>query len=411
MFEPVADSVSLPAAAASEVRRSLGMEPSSRLRIAFIAGSGDVVGTFDHWMKDCHDPRIPVIAYSTMFYAVVAALGAEALILAEQDRSPREPDPRFRFAYTEHPRGRRGLGYRLDEAAFTRSVLKKLAEWPPDLILVGTDASTALISRLPRQARVVLTAHNVYWPMGRRPEGLKASVRLWFLARALRRLHSAVCTSQECAEQIASLGSEPARMFVETPQVLDKFFSQTRLRSACARLVYLGRIEVSKGILDLIDAFESIATSTPELTLDIAGTGSADALVRARIAASANSDRIRFHGLLGAQQVHFLLGESDLLVCPTRTDFSEGLALVVVEAAVHGVPAVLSSIVPAKDLLPGACVTFPANDTASMTAQLRELTTNRAAYAGLCAALGPARAQFLDRSTSWGSMLYRAMIA
>ncbi|MDD7970900.1 glycosyltransferase family 4 protein [Roseinatronobacter alkalisoli] len=413
MPEPVTQSVSLPPDAAHAVRQSLGLGAQSALRIAFVAGPGDAVGTFDHWQKGAHDPRTPVIAYSSMFYSVADALAADVLMLVEQDRQPAAPDPRFRFIHTPRRRGRRGIGYRLDERAFTACVLRHLRDFRPDVIIVGTDAPNALIAGLPATRRVILTAHNTFWPMGRRPVSLKARLRLRAKSWALRRVDAVVNTSGECAAQVAALsGPSGTRSFTEIPQVLPDWYPETLTPAPTAeRLLYLGRIEANKGVFDLLGAFDAIAADRPTLTLDIAGTGTADAPLRAAIAASPHAARITFHGQLQARDVHDRLDAADLLICPTRTDFAEGLALVVVEAAVHGVPALLSSIVPAKALLPGACVTFPADDSAALTAALRGIVDTPAEYGALCAALATKRHQFRERSGSWGSMLYRALVA
>ncbi|OSZ75428.1 hypothetical protein [Hydrogenophaga sp. IBVHS1] len=237
--------LSLPDDAPMLVRKALGLPHGAPLRIAYVCGPGDAVGTFEHWMRGMHDPRTPVIAYSAMFYSLVESLDARALLLVEQDRQPNATDPRFSFVHTAHPRGRRGLDYRRDQAAFTRSVLQALSAWPADVIVVGTDAPASLVARLPRESRIVLTAHNVFWPMG----------------------------------------------------------------------------------------------------------------------------------------------------------------------AVHGVPSVVSSIVPARDLLDGACQVFPANDVEALTEILRSLAGDRAALRAHSEAALAHRPQFLDRSRSWGSQLYKAILA
>ena len=411
MPEPVGKSITLPPDAASKVRQALGMSAGAPLRIAFVAGPGDVVGTFDYWSQGTHDPRVPVIAYSTMFYSVVEALGAEALVLVEQDKQPALQSSRFRFIHTPRRRSRKSIGYRLDQITFTNKVLYHLNQYGPDVILVSTDAPDALVARLPRVRRVVLTAHNTYWPMGSRRTSLKAHLKLWGKRRGLRRIDVAVNTSAECAAQVAALGGPSGkRSFTEIPQILPEFYpadvSQPR---TLQRLLYVGRIEADKGVFDLVSAFDAMASDHPGLTLDIVGTGSADVPLQAAIAASNHAERIAFHGQLLARDVHERLEAADLLICPTRSSFNEGLALVVIEAAAHGVPTLLSSVVPAKDLLPGACAEFPVDDATALSATLQRLVDTPAEYDALCAELAVTRARFRDRSKSWGSMLYQAL--
>jgi len=413
MPELVSSSIVLPDDARTIVRRRLKIAPDAPIRIAFVAGPGDVVGTFDHWKRGEHDTRTPVIAYSSMFYSVVDALGAEALVLAEHDRQPEVQDPRFSFVHTPRRRGRRGIGYRLDERAFAKTVLAQIRRYKPDVVLFGTDAPVALVAGLPKSARKVLTAHNALWAMGRRPTSLRARLRLWSRARVLRRAHSAVSTSEECAVQVAEIGGPAgAQSFVEIPQILPEFFPAAPApASPPRRLLFLGRIEANKGVFDLLAAFAAVAADHPDLRLDLAGTGSADAALSAEVARLDVADRITMHGLLNARGVHDRLHEADLLICPTRSDFAEGLALVVLEAAVHGVPSLLSSVVPAKGLLPGACAEFPADDVPAFTAALRLLVEHPSHHAQLCANVLKRREICRDRSRSWGTMFYHALVA
>ena len=127
------------------------------------------------------------------------------------------------------------------------------------------------------------------------------------------------------------------------------------------------------------------------------------------VATSGCADRITIHGLLPAIDVHRLLEKTDLLVCPTRTASGEGLALVVVEAAVHGVPTLLSSIVPAKMLFPEGCLEFRADDMGALAETMRIVVENPEAYCRLWTAVSTQRSQFVNRAESWGSQLYRAL--
>lgn len=411
MTEHVLNSVVIPSDARGLVRQGLGIAADAKLRIAYVAGPGDACGTFDYWARGLHDPRTPVVAYSSMFYSVVAGIDATALILIEQDKQPSSPDPSFQFIYTPHRRGRRGLGYRIDQFAFSTSVLRHLRDFRPDVIIVGTDAPNRLIRNLPPARRIILTAHNSFWPMGHRPDTLRARLRLWSSKRALQRIDLAVNTSGECAFQVAALGGPSGvRSFTEIPQVLETFYPKAvEPRPVAQSLLYLGRIEANKGIFDLLAAFTSLAKDHPDLRLGFAGAGSADAALKEAVATSGCADRITIHGLLPAIDVHRLLEKTDLLVCPTRTASGEGLALVVVEAAVHGVPTLLSSIVPAKMLFPEGCLEFRADDMGALAETMRIVVENPEAYCRLWTAVSTQRSQFVNRAESWGSQLYRAL--
>jgi len=406
--------LALPAGAPDLLREKFKLLPNRRLRVAYVAGPGDVASTFEYWKKGNNDPRVPVITYSAMFFELVRNLDAEALLLTEPEGLPTEQDQRFRFFRTPRVRPTERVAWYVAEYKFARLVAARLRNYKPDVVLLGTDAPLFLFGMIPHGIKIILSAHNTFWPMGRRPDSIKARLKQALQGRALSRISSAVCTSYECSAQLAALIGRSEKIFVEIPQLpeLPNLSSiQTSDRGPVRSVLYLGRIEVEKGVLDLLEAFEAITPYHSDLTLDFAGNGSADALLRDRIRNSRMGDRMRHLGLLSAEQVHSTLSRSDLLVCPTRSSFNEGLALVVVEAAAHGVPSITSSVVPARELMADACAVYPADDSDALRKTLERLIADREAYVALCDRVVQKRVQFSDSSQSWGAQLARALLA
>ncbi|MFK7944822.1 MAG: glycosyltransferase family 4 protein, partial [Paracoccaceae bacterium] len=242
---------------------------------------------------------------------------------------------------------------------------------------------------------------------GSPPQGLLSRLRLALLKRQAQALDGAICTSHECMRQLLSLSGGRLPCSVERPQIVARYGSSSKPRAR--RLLYLGRIEENKGVFLLLEAFEALKDSHTHLSLDFAGTGSYQAALETRIRAR-DDDRVRYLGSLTSEGVHAVLADADLLVCPTMTTFNEGLALVGFEAAAHGVPSVLSSIVPAQDLLGDGCAVFEADSLEGLTSTLAVLIGNDAAFANLCAGLKPVTDQIYDRSASWGSRLCQAIL-
>ena len=100
------------------------------------------------------------------------------------------------------------------------------------------------------------------------------------------------------------------------------------------RLGYIGTLSRIKGVETLLDAF---TTAPREWRLSIAGSGELDSLVRDRAAAD---DRITFLGRLEGDAKEDFFASVDLLVIPS--EWEENAPLVAVEAAVRGLPAVVS---------------------------------------------------------------------
>lgn len=193
------------------------------------------------------------------------------------------------------------------------------------------------------------------------------------------------------------------------PQLLAAQLHPLQQRERARNLLYLGRIEAEKGVFDLLNAFGARARQHPDARLVFAGAGSAVRALEAAIEAHPAAAQMRYAGRLDAKGVHQALAAADLLVCPTRSAFREGLALVVLEAAAQGVPALASSVVPAAETAGDACATFPADDCAALEAGLARLMDDEAAFAALARAAGAVRPRMTDRSLGWASCLARVL--
>jgi glycosyltransferase involved in cell wall biosynthesis len=109
------------------------------------------------------------------------------------------------------------------------------------------------------------------------------------------------------------------------------------------RLLFLGRIEVMKGIFDLIEAMRLLK----DVTLDVVGSG----VDLGAAQAAAAGLPVTFHGFQVDCGPYFRA--ADLLVFPS---YSEGLAQVPLEAMAHGLPCLITDIEGALEAADGgAC--------------------------------------------------------
>lgn len=402
--------VVLPRGAAAALRSRWGLSAECVPKLAFMAGPGDVVGSYEQWLQKRHDPRVPVLTYAAQFFSLVAALGAQALVVTATPDRPAQPDPHFRFVCVPRDSRARGLAWHRAEYDYARRLADAITPWGPDATILGGDLKPTVYQAIARKGRLFLTLHNGFWPMGQRPRSLRHRLRHWALGRALARAEAAVCTSAECARQFRELAGAGGNTKTEMPQVLAAHLAPQRPRMRARRLLFLGRIEADKGIFDLLDAFGPLAARFKDARLVLAGSGSADGALREAIARHPARTQIEFAGLLDAAGVHDALCAADLLICPTRSAFAEGLALVVLEAAAQGVPSVASSVVPAAETAGAACATYPADDAQALGATLARLMSDDASYRALAAQADQIRPLMLDRDLGWGSCLARLLI-
>lgn len=111
-------------------------------------------------------------------------------------------------------------------------------------------------------------------------------------------------------------------------------------------LLYIGQFIERKGVDLLLKAVGDLMPTYPDFSLALIGTGEKEG--EARAAASAFPDRIRFEGVMPAEQIRRRLNQAHALILPSRFD---GWGVVVNEALSVGVPVIVSDRCGAADLI------------------------------------------------------------
>ncbi len=112
------------------------------------------------------------------------------------------------------------------------------------------------------------------------------------------------------------------------------------------RLLFLARLEASKGILETIRAFESVKRRYPEAELLIAGEGGA-APEAAEYVRRRAIEGVRFLGHVTGDQKRDVLRHATLYVLPSSHD--EGMPHSVIEAMAFGLPVVTRPVAGVRD--------------------------------------------------------------
>ena len=130
--------------------------------------------------------------------------------------------------------------------------------------------------------------------------------------------------------------------------------------------LYLGRLTVDKGLLDLARAFADV----PGTYLAMAGPDEEGLTDRIRAACGGDASRLRFVGYTGEPQSY--MAASDVFVLPS---YREGFGSTVIEAAACGVPAIASRIYGLTDAVVDGATGFlvPPRDAAALAQRMREL--------------------------------------
>lgn len=164
------------------------------------------------------------------------------------------------------------------------------------------------------------------------------SIRRVF-SRKLPQADRLIAVSRPLAERARSLGVSPDRITVVQNGV-DRLLFQPRDRVEARRamqlpdgslILYVGRLESAKGVLDLLDAFDRIASKDPTVRLALVGGGSE--MPRCQAAAKRWPGRVFTPGAVPLAQVAQWTAACDVLTLPS---WNEGTPNVVLEALASG---------------------------------------------------------------------------
>jgi glycosyltransferase involved in cell wall biosynthesis len=192
---------------------------------------------------------------------------------------------------------------------------------------------------------------------------------------ALPRAGRVIAVSRPLAERAIALGAPAERVDV-VPNGVDASLFHPRERAAARRelghaadrrrwLVYVGRLEMVKGVLELIEAFARL--SRPDLRLVLVGQGEARAACER--AAAPLGDRVLLAGVRPIEEIPLWLAASQALVLPS---WNEGTPNVILEAFACGRRVVATRVGGVPDLVTSELLgeLVPPRDPAALAAAL-----------------------------------------
>ncbi len=394
--------------------RGLSSQSSVRPRILYVPGPGDVQGTYTHWQAGRSDPSIPSIAYSAQVYDVAAQLDADLCVITEANHS-NPLDEAVRFVGMEAPKGH-GIRYHLSEIAHALGIIRRAVAWRADTLLVQRQfvhfwpLAVAKLFRI----KLIVSLHNTLWVPEKPRTGL-SRVLDRFNALTFRRCARVICVSEAVAMQVRSVAGEGFdRTSVHIPQYDDpvlQLYSRRMPDRPLRQVLFLGRVEVNKGVMLLLEAFRTLASAHPDLQMRIVGDGGAVPDLQRAVAELPTSlrHRVRIAGPANGSDVFSELARADLLVCPTTSEFAEGLAKTPIEAMLAGVPAVLSANVPAAALLGNAARIVASDSSEALIEGIDALIRKPELLSEMSRAAERQRISFFDRSLSFGTQVLEAI--
>ena len=195
--------------------------------------------------------------------------------------------------------------------------------------------------------------------------GDRCSTRGRLQTRAVAALSSDVSVGTAYMQRLATSLGVSARI-IPLGVALDRWpRREPRAREAGrpARLLNVSDVRPVKDHRTLLEAVALLRARGVSFELHLAGSDTTSGTTQRSDAARAVADVTRWHGLLGREALHALMCESDLLLHTSR---HEAGPLVVLEAAVAGVPAVGSNVGHVAELAPDGAVAVSPSDPGAL---------------------------------------------
>jgi len=184
-----------------------------------------------------------------------------------------------------------------------------------------------------------------------------------WIRRSCQTADAIVAPSRQITSELLASGYRPAQIHaiangvpIHTPRRAEGRASARRILASasdqwlgiteCRWVVYVGRLAVEKGLLDLVAAWSRVAIRAPEARLVLVGEGPARAQLVEEIGQRGLSESILMPGVF--LETRDLLAAADLFVLPS---YDEGLSLALLEALEAEVPVVATDIPGNREVL------------------------------------------------------------
>ena len=204
---------------------------------------------------------------------------------------------------------------------------------------------------------------------------LRDQLRYRQIDRAVREAAAVISTSRDLQAVLAAQGIESQRvpLFSSPPPA-----AMQRSPAPQPLFLYLGRLDVEKGVDDLLQAFARCRAAVPGGRLRIVGRGAGQPALEQQARDLGLADSVRFCGWKEPPELEADLTEAWALVAPSR--WPEPFGLVALEAIFRGVPALVPDLGGFRDTVEQdkTGLKYPPEDITALAAALERIARRKA---------------------------------
>ncbi|MCG2673303.1 glycosyltransferase [Bradyrhizobium sp. GCM10023182] len=383
------------------------------LRLFAALGPGDIVGAGRNRLTG-NAINETSIAFSEQLFAYCRHHQIPTLAISSNSRVASLDDGPVLTENRPKPlRGRAGLLFHVSQVLYGTYLAARALQFGANFAIIDSGTTHYFVLVLFRLVgiSVAVNLHNVLWPCGHPPTGVGALIRrmnkLYFRFAAV----GAIGVSPECERQVLSEAGGAIPFFQYRCQYNSKgFISAKPYNAGTFRIVFAGRVEENKGVLDIVEIAKILRGATAKkIVFEVCGEGPALSKLQAAIERDNLNELVIAHGRLERQALLTIYANSHAAIVPTRSDFAEGMPQVCAEAVLSNLPVITSQVTNAFDVIDGAVVRAETNDVSSYARAVLLLIEKPELYGQIQATCPLVSRQFFDRDQSYPSALDRLL--
>ncbi len=389
-----------------------GLPESRPRRILYLAGPGDVIGTYRHWREGRDDPGEVAITDSSQFFEVCRDLDVQAKVISYHARREHLIDGRFDIEHRPNVmQNMRGPFYHLGLYLYNLLVCWTAIRGRYDtlVLMIGSQLGPFWLAKWLGK-RIVLVEVCVLWPklLGWRGTGklVHRLDRSFFRSGA----ETIISISQDITDQIEVISKNvhpPVVQFL--PTYRREHFSgipDAVHERRPFRVLFAGRTEANKGVFDIIELARRLKNlQRSDIVFDVAGDGGAMPEMKRQIEVDCLQHFVVLHGHCQKSKMRDLLSHCHVVILPTKAEFIEGFNKVVAESVLAHRPWITSHLCPAIAYVGAAGVEVPPDDVDAYLTAVIKLADDRGWYESRRNASYELAEQFYDKSRGWAAVL------
>jgi len=383
------------------------------VRLFLALGPGDIVGARRAALAGIAVP-VTSIAFSEQIFSFCRAHDITTLALSSNGRRDNLQDDKIRMENRPRMLDGGGIRFHISMLLYAVYLAFRARRFKADLAIVdsGTTHYFALTVFWLLGVPVAVNLHNVLWPNGFPPVRKMNRLILWLNSMFFRHIAiGAVGVSPECERQVKAVAHYPITFHQYRCQFLsDGFRSALPYRGGDFRVAFVGRAEVNKGLLDLVDIADQLrSASKVKVIFDICGDGAALAELKSRIDKYNLRDRMIVHGRLVRSDLLEVYANVHAVIVPTRSTFGEGMPQTCAEAVLSCLPVITNPVTNAYDVIGPACARAETNDIGSYVRAILSLIEHPGSYDQLRSKCESLSKQFLDMDQGYAAAVGRLL--